>query len=83
LRTSKKSVVNRGVESEVDEVEEKDEEEEEGIKVGGGDGVFPNPPRRGARFGGEAGGVKSSWRWKDLLDGRGWAEGLAEPLLDL
>lgn len=76
--------MNRGVDSEIVEVEEKDdEEEEEGMKVGGGDGVFQYLPRRGARFGGEAGGVNSNWRWNDPLDGLGWAEGLAAPLTDL
>jgi hypothetical protein len=75
--------VNRGVDSEIDEVEEKDDEEEDGMKLGGGDGVLKYRPRRRTRFGGEAGGVNSNWRWNDPLDGRAWAEGLAAPLLDL
>lgn len=51
------------MDSEMDEVEEKEDEEEDGMKVGGGDGVLKYLPRRGARFGREAGGVKSNLRW--------------------
>jgi hypothetical protein len=47
---------------------------------GGGEGVIEIRPQRGARFG-ETGGVIRSWCWKERLEGRGWAEGLAAPLM--
>ncbi len=65
-------------------MEEKDDEGvEDGMTLGGGDGVLKYGPRRGARFGGEAGEVNSNWRWNEPLGGLGWAEGLAAPLTDL
>lgn len=63
---------------EVDEAEVEEKEEEDGVSVRGGEGVFTFRPRRGTEFG-EAGGVNINCRWNEPLDGRGRVGGLAAP----
>jgi hypothetical protein len=68
-RTSKNSVMKRGGASvEVEENECVDEEDEEGVSVGG-DGLLDLSRRRRGIDCGEAGGVNVSRFWKDCLEG--------------
>jgi len=72
--------MKRGGGSEEVDKEVVEEEEEDGVRVGGGEGVgvVVFRSRREDEFG-DAGGVSISCFWKARLDGRGWAGDLAAP----